>query len=212
MSGSGKTTLLLRLMTESKARWKWTFDPARETSRKLGWTVATDLAGLEAATAAGRPVCFDPHDAGFSSHREAFAFFCRWTLCAAAQLRGPKLFCCDEIDAVTRTGTAGITQATQDALDRGRREEIDMLLCAQRLNEVHDGIRGSLTDIFTFRQDDDLPLAWLERRGIPREIVQGLAYTGGFHHKSILCPNSKKQLSKPAKPEKQSTSNLTAKS
>lgn len=178
--GSGKTTYWLSRLVSHRARWKFVFDPCREAGRKLGWQVVQDKPGLDAAVAAGRPVCFDPTGLFPGDRREGFAFFSRYVMAVSKALHGIKLLACDELQAVHRTGPEGVPPGFKEILDEGRREEIDCLFAAQRINEVNDDVRGHLTQIVTFKQTDPLPLRWLAERGFDPEAVAALPVPGYF--------------------------------
>ena len=179
-TGSGKTTYWLKRLVSHKARFKFVFDPTRETSRKLGWPVCIDEPALVTAAAAGRPVCFDSSPLFPGDRREGFAFFSRWCFNVAKALKGVKLFACDELQSVQRPGEMGIPQGFKEITDEGRREEIDCLFAAQRLNEINDDVRGQLTEVVTFKHDDPLALRWLAERGFDPVAVAALPAPGGY--------------------------------
>jgi hypothetical protein len=180
MTGSGKTTFWLRRLVSHRARFKFVFDPMRETSRKLGWPVCIDEPGLVNALAANRPVCFDSSRLFPGDRRQGFAFFSRWVFNVAKVMRGVKLFACDEFQSVQKQGDTGLPQGFKEITDEGRREEIDTLLAAQRLNEVNDDVRAGLTEIVTFRHCDPLALRWLAERGFDPAAVSKLPSPGGY--------------------------------
>lgn len=182
-SGSGKTTLWLSRLKASRHRWKWVFDPDGEASIKTGWPLAVATNQLEAATARRQPVCYDP-SRDFPGNRQAgFEFFCRWCFSVAEVLRGPKLLAVDEVWRYVPQGQP-IGQPVQILLDEGRKQEIDLLLVAQRPNRVHDGIRAVLTELVTFQHTDRLPLSWLAEDFDP-EAVKALKCPGGYLAKQL---------------------------
>jgi hypothetical protein len=130
----------------------------------------------------------------------AFAFFCRWCLNVSRILPGPKVLAVDEIQNYTFTGREGISQAFREVLDLGRREELDLLMISQRVNELNHAIRSQLTSVVTFQHTDRLPLDWLEDLGFDRAEVFGLPYPGGRIERNILngetnrfAPDSKRK-------------------
>lgn len=184
-SGSGKTTLFLKLLTETKARLKFCFDPDREIARKLRQPVCTRPTQLVGAILHRMPViCFDPSEMFPGDLPGAFAFFCRWVLNVSRCVNGPKLFAVDEVWRWAPQQSL-LPQAVQELLDLGRREEIDLLFIAQRANKVHDAIRAQLTEIITFQHSDRLPLEWLAEDFNPDE-VKALKYPGGFLRKNLI--------------------------
>jgi len=181
--GSGKTTHFLRLIAEHRARWKFIFDPEREVARKLRWPISIDVPGMNARAARCEPVCFDPAPL-FCDHEEGFDFFCRYVYELSCALDGVKLFASDEVQDFTETGRGGIPSSFKTLLQKGRRQEIDVLLIAQSLGEAHDKIRSQLSHIITFRHQDALALDWLKRNGFDPQAVAALRYPGGW-----ICRN-----------------------
>jgi hypothetical protein len=164
--GSGKTTYWLSRATAHKARWKFYFDPRREVSRKLGLPTCNDVPKMDIAVSQCRPVCFDSSELFPGDRREGFAFFARYVMGVCSTLKGVKMIACDEFQSVQRTGDSGLPPGFKEITDEGRREEIDVLLAAQRLREVNDAVRGSLTEIVTFKHTDPLALEWIEEAAI----------------------------------------------
>lgn len=178
--GSGKTTYWLSRLVKHRARYKFIFDPVREVSRKLKLPICIDVPRMKAALAAGRPVCFDSSPLFPGDRREGFAFFSRWVMNICKELQGVKLFACDEFQSVHRTGPEGLPAGLKEITDEGRREEIDCIFAAQRINEVNDDVRGQITETISFRHTDPLPLRWLAERGFDPEAIKALPAPGGW--------------------------------
>lgn len=196
--GSGKTTEFLRLLTAHRAPWKFVFDPEREVSRKLGWPICRDLPGCALRAARREPVCFDPTDL-CDEIEEGFDLFCRfvWNFSLAEQ--GVKLFASDEVQDFTATGTGGIPRTFKTIMQKGRRQEIDVLLITQELGEAHNKVRKQLSHILTFRHEDDGALDWLKRNGFDPEAVKCLRYPGAWlcrnrHTGQVTCGGKRKTL------------------
>lgn len=189
-SDTGKTTLWLRMLRDWPARWKWVFDPDREAAQKLKWPAATAVNQLEWAAANARPVCFDPSDLFPGDRERGFSFFAHWIMLFSAVrddagrpiVNGPKLVAVDELQNYTVPGRGGVPQSFRVMLDAGRREEVDLLLVSQALNEVHQAVRRQLTDIYTFQHRDPLALQWLTERGFDPQAVAALPPRGAFLH------------------------------
>ena len=184
-SGSGKSTFFLRTLRDWRCRWKFVFDPDRETARKLNWPVCVGVKQMEFCASKGYPVVFDPSEMFPGYYKQAFDFFCRWIFAISKAQNGPKLFAVDEIQKWTKPRDGGIPQSLQDILDTGRREELDLLFISQRPNRVNDAIRGQLSEVITFCHTDKLPLAWLAEDDFDPEIVKRLAYPGGFVRRNV---------------------------
>lgn len=181
--GSGKTTLFLSRIANSPERWKFLFDPEREIARKLRWPTCYDVPAMVKCTAAGAPVCFCP-DPLFDDLHEGFEFFSAWVWEVCCVLTGPKLFGSDEVQDFTDGNAAGIPPAFRRIMQKGRRQEINVILITQTLGEAHSKIRNQLSHIYSFRHDDDLALTWLHKNGFDREAVGRLTYPGGW-----ICRN-----------------------
>lgn len=184
-SGTGKTTYFLRAIAGARHRYKFLFDPQREISRKLRWRPVQDSAGVVYCVRVGLPVCFDPSRDFAGRPKEGFAWFTRLSLELSKELRGPKLFACDELQKYTALGRGGVPGGLAEILDIGRKEEIDGLFVAQRVNKVNDDIRAQLTELVTFQHTDRLPLRWLEDDGFDPELVSRLKSPGQYLRRNL---------------------------
>lgn len=181
--GSGKTTRFLNLLQSHRARWKFCFDPEREIARKLNWPVCVTEQEMVERAARCEPVCFDPVYR-CPDLEDALDFFCKWVWNVSIRLHGVKLFASDEIQDFTETGKGGIPASLKRIMQKGRRQEIDVLMIAQSLGEAHDKIRQQLSHIITFRHEDALAIQWLTRNGFDPDAVKALKYPGGW-----ICRN-----------------------
>lgn len=178
--GSGKTTHYLKLVTDHRAKWKFLFDPSREAARKLNCRVCIDEPSLVQCVIDCRTVCFDSTALFPGNRHEGFAWFSRQVMTLCKRLRGVKLLAVDELQSCQRIGEHGLPSGFKEICDEGRREEIDCIFAAQRINEVNDDVRGHLTEIVTFRHNDPLPLRWLSERGFDPQAVAALPSPGGW--------------------------------
>jgi len=178
--GSGKTTYWLQRIQAHRAKWKFIFDPSREVSRKLRLPICIDVPALNAAVARGGMICFDSSPLFPGDRRGGFAFFSRYVFNLSKILKGVKVFAADELQSIQRTGDSGLPQGLKEITDEGRREEIDCIFAAQRLNEINDDVRAQLTEIVTFKHDDPLALDWLAARGLDPAAIAALPAPGGF--------------------------------
>jgi hypothetical protein len=197
-SGTGKTTLWRQLIRESKARYVFVFDPERQFARREGKQVATDLAGLNYALAAGGCVVFDPTQMFPGQRDEAFAFYCRWVLTQCKQLKGVKIFAVDELQGVQRAGPYGIPKAFAEICDEGRRQEIDLVMVAQRLNQVNDTLRGHVSRLITFQHTDHRALVILEENHFDPVEVTSLAPIGDYIDRNLENGTQTRHASNPA--------------
>lgn len=173
--GQGKTSLFLRYWKQSKARYKFAFDPDQEIARKCKVKPALSINEAVNYLKHRYPVCYDPRNEFAGDYDEAFCLFCRWVLEVCKVLNGVKELYCDEIQKRTRTGIGGCPKPLIEIMDTGRREEIDTLFVVNKgLNKLTDEIRGQLTRIHAFKTTDRAPLKWLEEEGFDIEKIQNL--------------------------------------
>jgi hypothetical protein len=102
-SGTGKTTLAEKLMRAEKARYKFVFDHDGQFASRFGHDAVCGSAGLEERTARGGWIVYDPVEDFEDNFPRGLEFFCDYVLAQSKQLRGRKLFYCDEIDLLTTT-------------------------------------------------------------------------------------------------------------
>lgn len=184
-SGTGKTTLWRQLVRGWRCRWRFVFDPDRQYARREGAAVATSPDALTYALAHGLPVVYDPTLMFPGDRAEGFAFFCRWVLTQCKQLQGIKVFAVDELQGVQRIGPSGVPKSFAEIGDEGRRQEIDLVLVAQRLNQVNDAIRAQMSRIITFQHTDSRALAILEENGFNPAEVSSLAPIGDYIDRNL---------------------------
>lgn len=186
MSFSGKSTLWLKLMRESRARYKIVFDADWEVHQKLNWPRAVTVQQMEYYVYHQQPVCFDPSEMFPGNRPEGFDFFCRWIMAVGKVLRGVKLVCVDELRKVQRPGIGGVPLKFLEMADSGRKDEIDLLLVAHSLSQVHADVRMHMSEIITFRHSDPKALATLQEHGFNPDEVAALPTPGGYIRRNIL--------------------------
>lgn len=173
-SGTGKTTLWRKIIREWPAKKVFVFDPERQFAQREGLKVAMTVEALNYATARERFVVFDPTSMFPGDRSEAFAFFSRFVLLQSRSLSCVKLYAVDELQGVQTTGNGGVPQAFKEIGDEGRRQQIDLVLVAQRLNTVNDAIRAQVNRVITFQHTDPRALVILSEMGMQPESVSSL--------------------------------------
>lgn len=170
ISGSGKTTLFLDMFAKWPAKWKFALDRKREIARKLKLRTCVNWGQMKWCVEKKYPVLFDYEQLFPGNPSLAWDKFCRWAYEVSRLLQGVKLFACDEVQFVQEPGRGGITQSTKEALDDGRKEEIDFLAVANRgFNTVNDAMRQQITGLYVFRQNDENALKALRNTGFTKE-------------------------------------------
>lgn len=172
-SGCGKTTLWLRMISDSKADFKFVFDSEGEFADRAKVQPAYLLTELTEQTTAGLAV-YDPVRVWPGRSQDAFDFFCDYVLSVSATIRGKKLFCCDELQRFVGSGKEEISPELSALLETGRRYELDFLGIAQSANLINTRLRNQLTRIISFRQSDERAVRFLEQNGFDAEAVRGL--------------------------------------
>jgi hypothetical protein len=172
-------------MRQDRARWKVVFDPDLEVSARLGWPYVTEPTGLSAAVEQKLPICFSPSGLFPGERAAGFDFLCSWLWEVKDLLPGRKLLAVDEIWRYVPT-KKDPPHSFALCLEEGRKQQLDLLLVAQRYHKVHDSIRANLTELYCFQQHDSYVLDVLESDGyFRREEVQGLKYPGGFLRRDL---------------------------
>jgi len=178
ISGSGKTGLAIHLLRNwPKAQWVFCYDQHREFARKTGWGVAINKEEIIRLASQCRPVCFDPVPMFNGDNVAGLEWYSGIVLSISKTVNGVKVLGVDEAWECTERTLGPNLRAIYH---RGRREEIDSLATTQALNETHPVMRAQLSQLWTFAQDDVLPLDWLSKRGFDREEIQNLKSPGGF--------------------------------
>jgi hypothetical protein len=168
----GKSTYFSRVLSHHPSQWKFIFDHEGELQHRLGLSAVTEPSELSGAVE-GRWVVFDSSKVWPGRTFEAFDFFCDWVFEVSQQLRGPKLFCCDELQKLTDTRQVSLPFST--LLETGRRYEIDGLMVSQAPNLLHNRIRNQLTELVTFAHLDSNAIAFLEDVGLKAQDVRELS-------------------------------------
>jgi len=180
VSGTGKTTLFLDQITNARARLKFVFDHQGEFSRKLKIRACTTPEQIIQKAEAGGWILFDPLDMANETNAEgkrrgivtSFEFFAGLSFAICEQIKGRKLFICDELQKLTSTKKE--PEELLAILDTGRRWQIDFYGISQSPNRIHNAIRNQLTHITTFRQSDANAVIYLAENGFEAEEIRNL--------------------------------------
>ncbi len=197
-SGSGKTTLAEKLMRSERARLKFVFDHDGQFSSRFGVEPVCGSGLLDEAVAKGGWVCYDPVEDFEDDFPKGLQFFCAYILAQSKQLRGRKLFYCDEIDLLTTTQL--YPRELVAMLQTGRRYEIDCVLIAGQPNRLHNCIRTQMTELYTFVHTDEPALKFIVENGIPEEQVRALG-KHGWYYRHLRTGEVKSSVRNFAKPK-----------
>ena len=165
--GSGKSTLGETFFHDWRSRWQFVFDVDLQWSRRKHWTPQRTFADCAASLARTGLCVYDPP----SPIADSFARFCEFVLKISRRLNRPKLLVCEEFQDCVSSRGQRVPAAFQEIVDRGRREEIDLLCLSQSPNRIHCDVREAFTAIAAFQFCDAAPLDWLSGYGFDRSQV-----------------------------------------
>jgi hypothetical protein len=171
-SGSGKTHLFEQLIRAEPARVRFIYDHEGEFSKRFKKDPVTDGLALAEKTLLGGYVIFDPIQEFEGRQEEGFAFFCDYVLQVSKELKGRKLFCCDELQKLTSNREE--PREFIALCETGRRYQIDVITISQAANRLHNAVRNQLTRVYTFRQSDENAIKYLSENGFNADEVRNL--------------------------------------
>lgn len=205
ISGTGKSTLLEKLIRRERAKWVFIYDHKEgDMARRFKVKPCYTVEDLEAAILRGGFVIFNPGEL-FPGQREiGFEFFCEWCFAVCKQLRGLKVFCADELQALVDDRCN--PEKLVEMLDECRTFELDCYFCTSAVNQIHNRVRKQFTEIFAFRQGDAAGCVPLVERGFDSNELLNLRY-GVFLYRNTLDGAATAKAGKAFTPKK-ATRNL----
>lgn len=186
VSGVGKSTLFEKLVRrEKKARWKFLYDHKQgDLARRFGVKSCRTPSDLVDATTRGGYVIFDPGEMYPGKPEKGFGFFCDFVWNIGTTQKGQKIFGTDELNSLI--DARNCPDEFLIILDQGRTFQIDCFFIAQSMNEIHNGVRKQMTEVFAFRQGDENGVGWLMEKGIglpPHDLMK--LGNGEFLYKNL---------------------------
>lgn len=176
-SGSGKSTFATKYLVNTKAKLKLIFDHELEFALRSKLPVAQTERDLADQVKTGI-VIFDPAKMFPGKADDALAFFMEWSLDLSDKVIGRKVLFVDEIQLFVDANRWPPELAK--VIQTGRRYELDLLICSQQVNELHNRLRQQLTEVITFRQQDPRALEWLEQAGPLDPVAVSALQPGEF--------------------------------
>jgi hypothetical protein len=174
MSGSGKTTYFLNALRDSKAKYKFIFDHEGEFAQRAKIKAAHTVPEMNAGLTVDGLCLFDPCYTWPGRTEAAFKFFCDYAFTLSTQLRGQKLFACDELQKLSGSGKYEIPQELTTILETGRRYELDFIGIAQSPNLINTRIRAQMTEIVVFKLIDKRALQFVTDCGLDENEIREL--------------------------------------
>jgi energy-coupling factor transporter ATP-binding protein EcfA2 len=178
-SGTGKSTLLESLVRRERAQWKFVYDHQGEFAARWKLPAVRTAEELEQKTLLKGWVVYDPVQDFPGRAAEGFDFFCEYIFAAAQHVRGRKLFVVDELQKLTDNRKP--PEAFLTLCETGRRYQVDVFAVSQAPNRIHNAVRNQLTDVYTFRQSDDMAVKYLSENGFDAEAVRSLEKFNYIH-------------------------------
>lgn len=152
-SGSGKSSYLEFAIRTDNADRIFIFDPEGEFSERLHLPITTQLADITQLND-GRPqnriVCYASDDSPVNTDFEDFCLFV-FEYCKVANQT--VLIVIDELQRYVNAYS--LPDAFVDAMFRGRRYGLNMLLSSQQANLIHNSVRSTITQVVSFAQSDE---------------------------------------------------------
>lgn len=189
MGGLGKTTAFLIRLRGEKAKYYFIFDHKHEIGTALGKDYCYTLDDLSKATAKGGYVVFDPTEMFPGEKLKAFTFFCDFVYQCLPELSGRKILVCDELDQLHTKNKR--PRELMLCLSDARYFQMDFRGVGQATNSLHNEVRGQMTGIFTFRQNEENAVKDLRDRGFNDDEIRGLE-PGEWIYRSINSPEAVK--------------------
>lgn len=121
----------------------------------------------------GHIQCFDYSVLYPGELQAGLEFYADYVFVCAQQFRGQSLFCCDEMQKLMSTDDLSHDLAC--VIETGRRYEVDTVFVSQQINLLHNRVRNQVTEVVTFRQNDERAIGWLEDFGFDQAAIRGLA-------------------------------------
>jgi len=170
-SGSGKTTFALRLLANSKAPFRFIWDPDGQISNRLGMATAQNEEELGCAIETGW-IIFDPNLMFPGRHPEGFAWFAGWVFGVCSGLAGRKWLLVDEVWRYCNNLT--IPSSLAECVQTGRVRGLSCIFATQRPNKLNESISNEVTEAVCFRTQGSNALKKLQELGCDPDLVAEL--------------------------------------
>jgi hypothetical protein len=152
-SSSGKTTFALRYLLNVPCACRFIFDDFGQAAHRLRLKACGTAKECEEAVPT-RWVCFNPH-VMFPAEKlkDAFRWFCHWSLEVSKRGPGKKVFFVDELWQWT-SNKSPLPAELERIVRAGRLENLELLTCTHRPREYHADIAGQVTEWVCFNTVD----------------------------------------------------------
>jgi hypothetical protein len=186
-SGTGKSEYFIRYIEAVAGRYRhvFIFDFEAEFAARAGWP---NVRTIEQLNNPGHIVAYDPCEMYPGDRPTAFEFFCDYVFSIAEHYDGQDgsiLFCSDELQKIGM-GTDVIPQDLTVLVETGRRYKVDTVFIAQQCNLIHNRLRNQVTEVVTFRHNEDRAIRWLVEYGFDEQAIRDLDPVGAF-----ICRNDR---------------------
>lgn len=170
-SGCGKSTYFTKYVDNSLYEYKFIFDHEGEYSYRKGLIpITTENEFLQWDDR--QVTVYDPSNMFEGDLYAGFNFFLDWVFNICNNLKGKKLFACDELQKLIATGSLDSELTT--LIETGRRRGIDWVAVTQQPNLIHNRLRNQITELVSFQQVDSRALKWFDEIGYNTEELKVL--------------------------------------
>jgi GTPase SAR1 family protein len=174
-SGQGKSTYFARFLSHSFKTFYdkiFVYDHIGEMAYRLNIAPALSVDDLSRQWEEGF-ICYDPAEMFPGETDSGWNFYCEWVFDRCRNNLGmTKLIAVDELQLFSSTAQLSWEQCC--VVETGRKYELDFLGISQQMNLVHNRLRNQLTELVSFRQEEQLIIDALEERGFSPEVLRSL--------------------------------------
>ena len=172
-SGTGKSEYFIRYIQAVAPEYRhvFIFDFEAEFSHRAGWQ---SVRTVEELNNPQHIQAYDYCEMYPGDLPTAFEFYCDYVFSIAKSYNGENgsiLFCSDELQKI-EIGTTQIPHDLTCLVETGRRYKVDTIFIAQQCNLVHNRLRNQVTEVVTFRHNDDRAIEWLVSYGFNEEMIR----------------------------------------
>lgn len=172
-SGMGKTTYVIKYVKHRPQTTAIIFDHKLEFYGREKIEPIYNRKQMTEAIIRKQPIVSFSHLEEFPGDAQgAFEWICEWSYEVARATQSNYLFVCDEVNRFT--GNVGDDWEFNQLIEDGRLWGLDFIGTSHSGNQVHNRLRGQLTEIVAFNTDESLPLQFLAGNGFDPYEVQSL--------------------------------------
>lgn len=185
-SGTGKSTLLEKLIKREKCDRLFIYcHKDGDMSRRFKVRPCRDHTSFSEALAGRAPiVIYEPSREHVGKPDEGFEYFCKMLWGIGRMIKGKKGIVADELQSLVDERSK--PDELVNMLEMCRTYEMLWFFGATASNGIHNRVRGQITEVFAFHQDESCGTDWLEKGlGMERKNLSSLKY-GQWIYKNTI--------------------------